>query len=444
MLEMATGHSFLQDDADAPSSGSSGLLPIAERLDLLEPIAIGPVAPGAGPCSGSIDRARALILLRGAHELAVANDLVDVDRNTRTSLTFYEQFADPAAGLALAREGLEIASRPGRPLRLPDGRQRGVVRHPDGEWDWAAALLDEWLANEITGGFYLELFVDRAVLTALRGGDPSADIAEAERLVADFMGDPQYPSYVSLGAGVGSPRVPVDSTKRREHADGAADTTGTSSRSRCPSRPGPPSGPATRRGARADRPTRGIAHPRPGDRPRPGHAPGRASRRSRVAGPRRSPATATPCAAGAQLGLAFDEALAALDLAILLAPTEREMAEAPAAHRLGARDADPARGDAAPGPAGRGDGRSRCRGPDGRRRSRTGAVRVKSPRPSVRSRAGCEAAFEAIQDQVEAERELEVVVASAQDALVADRPGQLRDARVPLGHHLGEARRRFG
>ena len=32
-----------------------------------------------------------------------------------------------------------------------------------------------------------------------------------------------------------------------------------------------------------------------------------------------------------QLGLAFDEALAALDLAILLAPTEREMAEAPAA-----------------------------------------------------------------------------------------------------------------
>jgi hypothetical protein len=32
-----------------------------------------------------------------------------------------------------------------------------------------------------------------------------------------------------------------------------------------------------------------------------------------------------------QLGCAFDEAMAALDMAILLAPTEREMAEAPAA-----------------------------------------------------------------------------------------------------------------
>ena len=45
------------------------------------------------------------------------------------------------------------------------------------------------------------------------------------------------------------------------------------------------------------------------------------------------------------IGLPFDEAMAALDLAILLAPTEREMAEAPAAidgaretlARLGAR-----------------------------------------------------------------------------------------------------------
>ena len=32
-----------------------------------------------------------------------------------------------------------------------------------GEWDWATDLLEEWLSNEITGSFYLELYADRAV-----------------------------------------------------------------------------------------------------------------------------------------------------------------------------------------------------------------------------------------------------------------------------------------
>ena len=44
----------------------------------------------------------------------------------------------------------------------------------------AATLLDEWLANEITGAFYLELYVDRAVLSALRGDATEVDLAAAE------------------------------------------------------------------------------------------------------------------------------------------------------------------------------------------------------------------------------------------------------------------------
>ena len=42
-----------------------------------------------------------------------------------------------------------------------------------GEWAWARDLRREWLANDITGEFYLELYADRAVLTALTGGDAS-------------------------------------------------------------------------------------------------------------------------------------------------------------------------------------------------------------------------------------------------------------------------------
>ena len=146
-----------------------------------------------------------MILLRGTHELAVANGLVEVDRSTRTILTFREQFADPrrrpGAGPRRPRRSRAVEVRPTYGFLMVGNAFSCALR--TGDWDWASPLLDDWLSNEITGPFYLELFVDRAVLTALRGGDPSADIAEAERLVVDFMGDPQYPSYVSLGPSVG-------------------------------------------------------------------------------------------------------------------------------------------------------------------------------------------------------------------------------------------------
>ena len=143
------------------------------------------------------DRVReATILLRGTHELAVANGLVEVHRGSRTLLTFYEQFGDPVAGLAIARDGLELAARQGSARYGFHMVGNGVIcAIRTGDWEWADALLDDWLSNEVTGYVYLELFVDRAIMTALRGGDPSADIAEADRLEAGVE-DKQYASYV--------------------------------------------------------------------------------------------------------------------------------------------------------------------------------------------------------------------------------------------------------
>ena len=113
MLRAGDGHKFLQDNDGRLWPGSSALLPIAERLGLVRSDRDRPGSSGGDPLPpGSPDR-ESMILLRGTHELAVANGLAEVDRSTRTILTFYEQFADPAAGLALAREGLEIASSAG-------------------------------------------------------------------------------------------------------------------------------------------------------------------------------------------------------------------------------------------------------------------------------------------------------------------------------------------
>ena len=197
MLLIAAGHNYRSEDRVA-LDWIQRALPIAERLDLMEPLAA--LLQRLSGILLRLERPReSLIILTGVHQMAVANGLTDVDRNSRTALTFYYQFSDPAAGLAAAREGLEIAGRTGSlnyGFLMVGNATSCALR--TGEWDWAAALLDDWLSNEITGGFYLELYVDRAIFTALRGGDPTADIAEGERLVVDYQGDPQYPSYIHL------------------------------------------------------------------------------------------------------------------------------------------------------------------------------------------------------------------------------------------------------
>ena len=156
------------------------MLPIAERERMVPEIAEALVMRGSGLFR--IHRpAEAMVLLRGAHEMALASGLEAVHRRSRTLLCFYEQFADPVAGLALAREGLDYASRTGSAaygfLMVGNG---AVCALRAGEWGWARQLIEEWLMKDMGGQAFLELFADRAVYRALTGEDPRADIAAAE------------------------------------------------------------------------------------------------------------------------------------------------------------------------------------------------------------------------------------------------------------------------
>jgi class 3 adenylate cyclase len=179
------------------------LLPIAERLDHLEAVTRGIQGRGISllvtgrPNEG-------IILLRGAHQLAAAHDLVEVELSSRVLLTFYEQWGDPAGGLALAREGLDI------------GRQRGsraysfqmvgngtVCGMRVGEWDWVATLLEEWLDIPGDENLKKEFRVDRALLHASRGLDPAADIEAAARALVGVT-DPQFESYVAYARAAAS------------------------------------------------------------------------------------------------------------------------------------------------------------------------------------------------------------------------------------------------
>ncbi len=170
------------------------LIPIAERLDLLDEL-VGALL-GRGVSLAGTDRPReGLLLLRGAHAMALANGFRDRERGGRTLLTFWEQWAEPAAGLELAREGLEIARQIGSSVYGFLMVGNGVVcAIRVGEWDWAAALLEDWIPADAAAGQFSEFFVDRAILNALRGGDPSADIARGTAMHVGIT-DPQYESY---------------------------------------------------------------------------------------------------------------------------------------------------------------------------------------------------------------------------------------------------------
>ncbi len=328
MLALAQSHVGL-DDARALVL-LERMLPVAERLDLL-PETAHALSTVAGILYRTDRPRQALITLRGTHAMAVANGLVEVDRNTRTSLTFYEQFADPRAGLAMAKEGLEIAGRRGSLIYgfLMVGNACACAIRI-GEWDWAAALIDEWLANDVEFEYFVEMYVDRAILTAMRGGDPGDDLAEAERLAPVIKGDTQYLSYLAWGRAWAALST-GDLSEAQRQAGSAAETTNYFASISLPL--GARAALWARDAAAAGEIVakinplvgRGRAIALDGVTLRAGIAALEGRRADAIAGYREA------LRGWRQLGLAFDEAMAVLDLATLLAPGEREMAEAPAA-----------------------------------------------------------------------------------------------------------------
>jgi class 3 adenylate cyclase len=174
------------------------LLPVAERIGDLRAITSGLI--GRGASLTLIGRPReGLVLMRGAHQLAIANDFRDIETSCRILLTFYEQWGDPAAGLALAREGLEIGRRIGSQVyRFQQVGNGAVCALRVGEWDWVAAVVDEWLEDSYESNSFTEFYVDRALLHAHRGLDAVADLETAARLRVGVT-DPQYESYELFG-----------------------------------------------------------------------------------------------------------------------------------------------------------------------------------------------------------------------------------------------------
>jgi class 3 adenylate cyclase len=322
MRGIATAYSVSHETALA-MQWLDRFMPIAERLDLLEDTVAG--LSRRGSLLLRVNRPReGLVLIRGANQLALTHDLSLVERQSRTLLTFFLQSADPVEGLALARDGQEIARRLGSlgyGFLMVGNAVSCALRV--GEWDWASALLEEWISMEISGNFALELYVDRAVLTALRGGDPAADIARAATMVAEVK-DLQYDSYLRWArawAAMAAGRL----KEAREEAVLAARSSGFFSpislpvAARASLWEGDPAGAGAILADLVSSGYRGQAVDLDLATLRAGVAALEGRRAESVAAYREA------IRGWRQMGLAFDESLAVLDMAILLDPVEPDL-----------------------------------------------------------------------------------------------------------------------
>ncbi len=184
----------LRNDSAGQLAWCERVLPVTERLDLLPQFVSALVGRGSGLVK--VDRVReGLVEIRGGHQLALELGLFDEEFRARILLTFWEQWNDPAAGLALAREGKDLAKRRGsRQYLLGMAGNGSVCAIRVGEWDWAAAELAEGLAGEGPWSIDAELLADRAMLRALRGEDVESDLTAARAARASIT-DPQYEAY---------------------------------------------------------------------------------------------------------------------------------------------------------------------------------------------------------------------------------------------------------
>jgi len=173
---------------------------VAERLNLTEIIIRSIASRGSVMITASNRWVEGMILLRGAGELAKRHGLLDAETRWRTLWTWLAQIDDPKAGLEEARAGQALAERVGSrhlSMQMVGNGVSCAIRV--GDWDWATALLEEWAAVDVPVATRVELTADEAILDALRGSDPTDRIAKIENLIVGIT-DPQFESYRQVAA----------------------------------------------------------------------------------------------------------------------------------------------------------------------------------------------------------------------------------------------------
>jgi class 3 adenylate cyclase/tetratricopeptide (TPR) repeat protein len=172
---------FLNNDYRQAVAVADRVLEAAERSDLVDVVADTLITRGSAlaligrPYEG-------IGAIEAGQRLAAAHSLNSSVLRALNNLASTLQDSDPRAGLEAAQAGIMLARRLGiPPFNLIDNAFNGAIR--TGEWDWAAGELEPMLGEELDPLTRSVVLADTTQLRALRG-EPTAE------LVADLEAMP--------------------------------------------------------------------------------------------------------------------------------------------------------------------------------------------------------------------------------------------------------------
>jgi class 3 adenylate cyclase/tetratricopeptide (TPR) repeat protein len=167
------------------------VLRTAEHLDLVPVIADTLVTKGSALVQDG-QSAEGLALLRAGQELAERHGLADTLMRAAVNRTALETARDPRAAFEIGRAGLAAARRLGHRNGSLIGNASGAAARV-GEWTWAIQLLDEALAEEFESSDRADLLGSLVFYRAYTGAPTDELVDEVERL----MGGATDPTRIS-------------------------------------------------------------------------------------------------------------------------------------------------------------------------------------------------------------------------------------------------------
>jgi class 3 adenylate cyclase/tetratricopeptide (TPR) repeat protein len=158
---------FMKDENAKAVAVADRVLAVAERSNLIEVVADTLVTRGSA-LAGDGRRYEGIGAIEAGQRLAAANSLHATVGRALNNIASFLVDDDPRAALEAGREGIALDKRMGsRSFQIMDNAVTAAMR--TGDWDWAAAQLDPMLSDEIDPVIRLVAIADTIALRAVRG-----------------------------------------------------------------------------------------------------------------------------------------------------------------------------------------------------------------------------------------------------------------------------------
>jgi tetratricopeptide (TPR) repeat protein len=179
--QLARAYFLLEENIKAVAVADR-VLAVAELADLVEVVADTLVTRGSALANQG-RRYEGIGAIEAGQRLAAANSLHRIVRRALTNLASFLMDVDPRAALEAAREGIELGRRLGeRTFQIEDVAVVGALRI--GEWDWAAAELEPMLGEDIDPAIRAVALADAISLRACRDEPTDQLLADVDALPA--------------------------------------------------------------------------------------------------------------------------------------------------------------------------------------------------------------------------------------------------------------------